>query len=353
MGSPYLNTNESIVLSTHNVLINTIPAEAILTNQRLILVDTRHTRLHPQDIPFAAVETVTIGDTSAMEPVLSLSIVLPDETRHMLGIVFTQAPKSRRTGERDEWAVKLKEASLAAREGQGTVRAELVPPWIPGALPEEMEPGSEPDFTEDKFRNPPLVPKKPRAAPGSRKTLYAAGAIVIIAIVIIAGVFVIGPSLTGRQILPALKPTPAPTPVATATPAPTEQPTPEATVVATPEETPVPVMTPTAAPQALVPQSGVWVRINYPGSYAASYGTSGRLRDITGSGDKFYQIPAKNEIVEASVQKLDESGTVLTVTFYNDGQAVASRSISNPHGTLDLHADLRTAAAPAVTTPSG
>jgi len=93
MGSPYLNNNESIILSTHNVVINTIPAEAILTNQRLILVDARHTQLRPQDVPFVAIETVTIGDNSAMDPVLSISIVTPDETRHQLGMTFTQLAK--------------------------------------------------------------------------------------------------------------------------------------------------------------------------------------------------------------------------------------------------------------------
>ena len=80
MGSPYLNNNESIILSTHNVVINAVPAEAILTNQRLIIVDARHTQLRPQDIPFAAIETVTIGDNSAMDPVLSISVVIKDET---------------------------------------------------------------------------------------------------------------------------------------------------------------------------------------------------------------------------------------------------------------------------------
>ena len=66
MGSPYLSSNESIILSTNNVIVNTVPAEAILTNERLMLIDTRHAELRPQDIPFHAIETVTIGENSAM-----------------------------------------------------------------------------------------------------------------------------------------------------------------------------------------------------------------------------------------------------------------------------------------------
>ena len=96
-----------------------------------------------------------------------------------------------------------------------------------------------------------------------------------------------------------------------------------------------------AAPATLIPQNGVWVRIEFTGNFTASFGTSGRMREITGSGNQFYQIPAQNEIVEASVQKGDNSGSVLTVSFYNDGQLAERGSTSNPHGTVELHADLR------------
>ncbi len=73
------------------------------------------------------------------------------------------------------------------------------------------------------------------------------------------------------------------------------------------------------------------------------------MRDVSGSGDVIYQIPAANEIVEATVQKLDDSGDVLTVSFYNNGQLAGSDSTGNPHGTVDLHADLRSAPSMAAT----
>ena len=108
MGSPYLSTNESIILSAHDVIINTVPAEAILTNQRLMLVDRKHPRILPQDIPFTSIETVTIGENTANEPVLSLSVVTPDGTRQPLGMIYPQGPRLNRTTERDEWAARLK-----------------------------------------------------------------------------------------------------------------------------------------------------------------------------------------------------------------------------------------------------
>jgi Trk K+ transport system NAD-binding subunit len=70
--------------------------------------------------------------------------------------------------------------------------------------------------------------------------------------------------------------------------------------------------------------------------------------DVSGSGDRLYRIPAQNEIVEATIQKLDDSGNVLTVTFYNNGVAAQTGKISSPHGTLDIHADMRLTA-PATT----
>lgn len=351
MGSPYLNSNEAIVLSTHNVVINTIPAEAILTSQRLILVDARHTQLRPQDIPFASIETVTIGENTAMDPVLSLSILMPDETRHTLGIVFPQAPKQKRMGERDEWATKIREAGLSAQKDGGVQPAELLPPWVAGELPEVAGEGDAPvEPKDDKFVNPPLAPRKPRSrapAGGSRK-LMAAGVAVVLFIACIAGVFFFAPSVFGSHgTAPAITPTPGSTPTVTATPVVTTQPavtiTPEPTVSTPATAGVTTVATPLATQEVALPQSGVWIRIEYTGDYTASFGTSGRMKDITGSGEQYYQIPAKDQIVDAVVQKADGTGGLLKVTIYNNGVPAKSGSTTSPRGTVEVHADLRAA----------
>jgi hypothetical protein len=344
MGSIYLNNNESIILSTHNVVINTIPAEAILTNQRLIVVDSRHTQLRPQDIPFTALETVTIGDSSAMDPVLSLSLLMKNGTRHTLGIVFPRAPKTKRMGERDEWAVKLKEASVNAQREHGVQPAELAPPWVPGDIPEEPgEPRKEQGSLDGKFRNPPLAPRKPRAGSSSvNRTAIAAGLVIVLIIAGAIGVYFFAPSFIRKSGTPI---TPVATPVVTppATQVPETTAPPAETNTQQPEAIPGITAVETTAPQSLIPQTGVWVQIDYAGNFTASFGTAGRMRDVTGSGSQFYQVPAKNEIVDATVQKLDESGDVLTVSFYNDGQLAKSSTTSHPHGTIDIHVDLRTA----------
>ncbi|HEX3001771.1 MAG TPA: hypothetical protein VHN82_05310 [Methanoregula sp.] len=348
MGSPYLNSNEAIILSTHNVVINTVPAEAILTSQRLILVDARHTRLRPQDIPFASLETVTIGENSAMDPVLSLSIVLPDETRHTLGIVFPQAPRQKRTAERDEWAAKIKESSLIAQKEGGVKPAELVPPWVAGELPEEeggMRAVAGPEAGS--HANPPLAPRKPRAkaSPGNRRIFLAAGIVLVLAIALVAAFTFLAPTFTGS--LPKTPVTTAPTTVPSVTPSPAAMTRPTAVATPMPVETPenIPDVTATTiaeTTQSPAPQfSGVWVRIQYNGKYSAAYGTSGRIREVSTSGEQYYQIPAKDQIVDAAVQKLDASGELLTVSIYLDGAQVSSSSTTKPFGTVELHTDLR------------
>jgi hypothetical protein len=340
MGSPYLSSNESIILSTNNVVVNTVPAEAILTNERLILIDARHTEIRPQDIPFHAIETVTIGENSDADPMLSLSLVTGPGLTQAMGIVFPQPPKMRRVAERDEWATRLKELSIiSAREG-GVLAMEILPPWVPGPLPDETGKGPAPSTrheAESKFRNPPLAPRKPRepAAPKNRRAITA-GVVVIVVIALVAGAYLVVPSLFGKggNTLPPA--TPATTTVVTTVP------TPVPTTVATPAVT-IPVTTaPTTIPEVAVPQTGVWVRVKYEGSFTGTAGAPGRFRDIADTGDHVYRLPVRDEIVSATIQKQDNTGRQLTVEVYSDGKLIQSGSVNAPMGTVNINADLRT-----------
>lgn len=344
MGSPYLSTNESIILSAHDIVINTVQAEAILTNQRLMLVDRTHPRLLPQDIPFAAIETVTIGDNSGNNPTLALSIVTPDGTRQPLGMVFPQGPRSGRTTERDEWAARLKELSVTALHAGGVIPMELTPPWIPGQIPEELVAKDDAEVVPagTRFKSLSLSERRNRAAGSSKaKKIGIAVAVLVIIAVVISGAVFYAPGLIGKPVAPA---TPAPTPV------PTEVVTPALTM----PETPAPVVTtevtiaqPTKV-QSIVPQTGVWVRVIYDGEFTGTVGAPGRFRDIKGSKDQFFQIPARDEIISASVTKGDNSGNPLTVNIYNEGTLLKTATITKPKGTLDLDVNLKgTGSAPA------
>jgi hypothetical protein len=351
MGSPYLSSDETILLSTHNIVINTIPAEAILTSKRLILVDSSHPRFRPQDIPFTAIETVIIAENSGNNPVLSLTVVTKGDTRHTLGIVFSQPPRTKRAGERDSWAAKLKELSVISQEGHGAQPMDPAPPWIPGSLfPEESgEKGSGRDLS-DKYRNPPLVPKRPRPEDPSRnRTIIAASAIAILVIAIVCGLVFFAPGLIAQPIVHVPPPT---TPVATSLPTPVPTKLPPAAVTLQPAPTTgiPPVPTPV---QRVVPQTGVWVQINYSGNFSGSVGTAGAMMEVAGSGEMYYQVPTVDGVVEATIQKLDNSGNVLTVEVYNNGNLIKSGTTRTPEGEVDIHADLKAAQSVAANQTTG
>jgi hypothetical protein len=340
MGSPYLSSNESIILSTNNVIVNTVPAEAILTNERLMLIDTRHAELRPQDIPFHAIETVTIGENSASDPVLSLSLVTGPGVTLSMGIVFPQQPRVRRVAERDEWANRLKELSIVTMREGGAKSVEILPPWVPGPLPEEAgektgpAPAAE---AESKFRNPPLMPRKPREPAASKnRTAITAAVIVIIIIALVAGVYLFAPSLMGISRSPLTPVTPEPTVV------PTEIMTPVATpVVTATAAVPATAGTP-AVPEIIIPQNGVWVFVKYDGPYSGTAGAPERIRTINATGTNAYQLSARNEMVLATIQKMDNTGGKLIVEIYNEGKLVRSGSVSSPKGTVSIGADLKT-----------
>jgi len=347
MGSPYLSSNETILLSTHNIVVNTIPAEAILTNYRLMLIDYSHPQILPQDIPLAAIETVTIGDNSAKEPVLSLSVAAPDEARHTIGMVFSQPQRTKRSGERDTWAAKLKEMSMAAQQEHGVQPAGLVPPWVPGETPAAVgEDKGKPGQSENVYR--PLRPAQKRdrstGAPGKTRLIAAGAALVIVIVAVVLGSYFLAPSLWGKTAASPSIPVPTPVPSAAATTVPTPEPvqTPIPTTVATPVPAatePVTVV-PTTSPQSSIPRTGVWVHVTYDGKFTGTVGPSGAIREIAGSTDGLYQIPMTQGFLTATIGKLDNSGNVLTVEFYKDGTLLKTSSIRTPKGILDTQVEI-------------
>lgn len=343
MGSPYLSMNEAIVLSAHDLIINMVQAEAILTNQRLMLVDKTHPRILPQDIPFTAIETVTIGDSPSNDPVLSLSIVTPDGTRQPLSIVFPQGPRMQRIAERDEWAARIRELNITAQEETGIVAMELTPPWVPGPIPEEPSTGEPEEIVPagTRFKGPSISERRSRAADASKsRTIGIIVAILAVIAIIVAGIYFIGPGFMPQPLPPA-------------TPVPTLEPTQAVTMP--PTQTPAPVLTPETTVviptevQIAIPPKGIWVRILYDGAYTGYAGAAGRFRDIEGTGDTFIQLPVKDEIVSASITKGDNSGNPLTVEFYVEGEMMKTATITRPKGTLNLDMDLKSVITPAST----
>ncbi len=383
MGNPYLNPNESIILATHRVMVKSVSSDVILTSQRLLMVDTQNSRFLPVSIPLTEIETAIGAESITGEPEISLTITPPtkDEAPSTLYLTFSQWEGEEREHERDTWLERLKIQSVLARteaRNSGTIShgipgspagpaedtpqlsatpvkpelsvpagTDITPPdepgkAVPSVLPSRKEHGAV--TARDPVSEIPAVPlpgcfHPPAPAKPGRSPVFITGAIVIAVLVIVGAIFLL-PQLVPGNVTgsgnPAgtLEPTQTIPLNLTRTTVVTQSPTPSPTP--TPEATPLTLST----PQLVPPGAGVWVQVNYNGNFTGSYGTPGRMRTVTSSGNRIYNIPAVNETVEAAIQKMDASGNTLTVEVYKNGKIAGVERTSAPQGYIDLHANL-------------
>lgn len=118
MSAPYLNRGESIVLTTHRVSAGSVLYDAILTSERLILMDSRYTRFEPRMLPFSAINSVKGGKVPTGEPVIILMLDEPSDVSGstQLDLIFTQQPGEQRNEEREFWVRKIIDLVISARE---------------------------------------------------------------------------------------------------------------------------------------------------------------------------------------------------------------------------------------------
>jgi hypothetical protein len=384
MGNPYLNRDESIILTTHNVTYNSVVTEVIFTNQRLILFDSRHAQFRYQTIPLATIETVMIREDAQDNPVILLSIspISPDSPPQSRELTFSRQATGERKRECEEWVRQLKEQIASIRRqallpqqpvshqdndiifedistsGQEQSSETLpVPADVPvgplvnspltwreadigseAVLPDTVIPAA-PEPEESLVQGSPQTQKKdtssdrlqPSPAQPSKPKLIAVTAIVVI-LALVAGAFIYSAFLQGnKDETPVMPVTPAITTAATMTP----------TTIAT--QTPVPQITlaPTPLPTAMIPERGIWVKVQYSGNFTGRIGTSGNLKEVNGSGDQYYQIPINDGIVEALLQKEDGSANVLTVEIYQNGKMVARSTKATPFGAVEVRETIK------------
>jgi len=537
MGHPELKSDESILLATQNVVVKSVPFEAILTNERLILVNSRDTLMPPQYLPLAAIQNLDTGENAIRDPTITLSVGTETGSTRQMVLTFSRQVGGERKRECDEWVKILREKITSYRErsihavapafepepASQTVQA--VPPHAgiasghsakkkieiarpmkkiietvnvpqkpvetsslpqgsfcsrcgsrvppdslfcnrcgtrvetaanrPGPVPVFSEPSVpqvsvpvppvispmaahkerpiedvihsiEPLIEDSKPRTQPsplvpsrhptptpvppsekapvespaapaespehdpvhknlalfsniLVPKTDEQIPtgptppaavdagpvepegrdvpspteksippslppavkrSPKKPVYIAAALIImivIAVVIGAPLLMKGAPGSGTAVpTPAPATTTATTPVST-TPVPTPVPTSEPAALITTQP-------PTPAPLA-IPANGVWVRVKYAGTFTGSYGTPGALTEVTGTGERVYQIPTSSGVVVTSFAKNDGSGDVITTEVYKDGVLIKSDSTTTPKGIAQIQVDLKSTAA--------
>ncbi len=118
MDSPYLETGESIILTTDRVRINSQQYDLLLTTKYLVLIDIRYARFQPQKIPLRAILSVKAGKIATGD--LAITLFFSDTSRtggsDRMNLIFLRQPGEQRERERDEWLKKLMEHVVAGRQ---------------------------------------------------------------------------------------------------------------------------------------------------------------------------------------------------------------------------------------------
>jgi hypothetical protein len=86
-----------------------------------------------------------------------------------------------------------------------------------------------------------------------------------------------------------------------------------------------------------VQAKGVFVEVNYLGSYAGTYGTNSSVQKEQNSGDHLYTIEDSNSTIVAKFQKQDRSTSHdMTVQIWKDGKAVKFGKNSSAYGIVNV-----------------
>jgi len=130
MGSPYLNSGETIVLTTNRVVAEGVSYDVMLTSERIFLIDSRMARLEPRIIPLSTILAVQGGKTPAQEPVITIVFREKREGERTppLNLLFSQTPNENRKPERDDWVRGLIRLSIHVQEMEREPEKPVVPP---------------------------------------------------------------------------------------------------------------------------------------------------------------------------------------------------------------------------------
>ncbi len=229
-----------------------------------------------------------------------------------------------------EEPVELDDQEKAGEEVFAPAPAPVSPvSWPAAAAPASVPPAETPDT--------PLPPRPPRGMnrlPGKKAVVTGAVAVFII-LLVAAGAFLVLPMFGGGDTGDTAKVTPVPTTSAPFTPSGTT--------------------TIKERPPVTIPQTGVYVHVNYLGGFKGSYGMTDMETTVPGnSGDRVWEVENASGTVDASFEKLDGSSHELIVELYKNGKLLSSGSTTVGHGSVTLSVNATTGvASPPVTSGTG
>ena len=187
----------------------------------------------------------------------------------------------------------------------------------------------------ERARPPKKVPNPGagfRFRPGRRTILVGAGILVLIVIVALGAIFVLPMVSSGSGFFSGTSASPGTSSSGSSSPIINPTLAPSGTFVVPVETTP-----------ATIPAAGVYVHINYLGSWQGTYGMPSDPQKTVDSGDRLYEVLNATGTVQASVAKRDSSTRHdLTVEIYKDGKLLTSGVTSAAFGSVTLSVDVKT-----------
>jgi hypothetical protein len=186
----------------------------------------------------------------------------------------------------------------------------------------------------------PVSPKKPRSGrsfmPG-KKTLIAVGVVVVVILVVAAGALFVYPMLNKGS---------SGTSSGTTSSSGTTPTGSSSSSSSTLTNTGVASITVKQTTAPVIPVTGVYVSIEYIGSWKGTYGMPSDLQTAIDSGDRYYEVVNATGQVTAAFQKQDSSTKHdLTVNIYRNGAVLATGKTSDSFGKVTVSADVTTGVA--------
>ena len=108
MGYPEMDHDEPIILESRNVKFKSISFDAILTNKRIHLTDSKKNVIPSQDIPLVTIKSVETGENAIRDHFLILALATDAGEKHQVVLTFARQAGVERKRECNEWAKKLK-----------------------------------------------------------------------------------------------------------------------------------------------------------------------------------------------------------------------------------------------------
>ena len=108
MGYPDLKSDETIVLTAQHVKVKSVPFELVLTNRRLIIIDSEKNVVPTQQISLVTIRNVAAGENAIRDPVITLTILTETSDTREMALTFVRQTAGERRREADEWVRALR-----------------------------------------------------------------------------------------------------------------------------------------------------------------------------------------------------------------------------------------------------